>query len=179
MREFHKRMLWGTVPVFGRRVGIWVLALGIAVAGAGVAGAAQAATGEANLTVSQSLVVLGGNVTGASDAVFALSDDGTAFSTAASTWTGGRYAVNISLGNKLDKALTADLTVDAPQGIRVGVSGADGVAAVARMSDKTWKLVVSPNESDSIPDLSITVTVGETMAPGSYSMKMGLEQVAY
>lgn len=179
MDRLQKRMLWGSFSIFGRRVGVWVVALGIAMAGAGVAGAAQAAVGEANLVVSQSLQVLGGNVTGASEAVFTVSDDGTSFSTAASAWTGSRYNINIVLGNKLDKTVVANLTVDAPQGLRFRVAGADGVTGVAPLTDKTWKLVVAPNESDKTPDLTITVKVSETMPPGYYTIKMSLEQTAH
>ncbi|MBI2917796.1 MAG: hypothetical protein HYY01_07345 [Chloroflexi bacterium] len=175
----HAALLRGTITVFGRRVGVWAVALGMAIAAAGVTGAAQAAVGDANLVVSQALLVLSGNVTGASEAVFTVSDDGTSFSTAASAWTGSRYHINIALGNRSDSTLVADLTVDAPEGLSIRVAGADGVTGVAPFGEKTWKLVVAPTESDHTPDLTITVKVSETMPPGFYTIKMNLDQAEY
>lgn len=159
---------------------------------AGAGAAAQAAAGDVKITgepsglsgsmdvtVAQGLTIVGGSMTGVAAGRVITSDDGTVFMAPAEVFTGDRFTVNIALGNKSERALEAQITVEAPEGMRVEVKGSDGAAGVVRTANNTWTFRLAGAETDEIPDLAITVSVSGTTELGAHPMKIAIEPLKW
>ena len=162
---------------FNRKYALILLSLFLVMAGAGVASDAIAGdtTGELDITASQALTVIGGSVTGAEGGRVIVDEDGFAFKAPSQVYTGDRFSIELALGNRSNKPLELQTTIEAPPGFRVDVKTSDGASGAIRTGTDTWLLTICAGEADMEPDLSINISVSGAIQPGFYSLGCVIE----
>ena len=173
----------------GRNFLIILATLLLVMASAGIAGQAvagdvenvpvapQAGSAEINVKTKQALSVVGGSVTGANGYIF-VNDDNTAFKAPAEVYTGDRFNINLAIGNSSQNPLDCQITVSSTEGFTLDVRGSNGASNVVRLGTDTWAFRLDANESDDVPDLTITVAVS-TATPGNYNLGCVIEALTF
>ncbi|MBI2916538.1 MAG: hypothetical protein HYY01_00965 [Chloroflexi bacterium] len=158
---------------------VWTLGLAVmlvaAVAGQAVgpvlSGSIQ---GRAGVVVSQTIVLSGPpTISGASDAVGTMNDEGTAFTVAIETHVGQQQVVTLPLANASGKTANGILELNVPAAIDVEVNSAGGVDE-AQFSRNTWLFTVTTSGGN----LLVTIESKDDAAPGFYSISGRIVQVS-
>lgn len=140
---------------------------------------AMAASGAVDVAANSSLSVIGGSVVGAEAGTVIASEDGTSFKAPAQVSTGDQFAVHLTLANKSQSRLDAEITISAPEGLTMSLRGMDGAHGVVQTGPNTWVFSLDGNENDEEPDLAVTVAVGDVVAPGFYGLKCSIEPLGF
>ena len=167
----------GKVLILGKSLPVWVIAVALIVATAGAAAGtvlSGAVAGQVSTTVSQSLSINSGSISGADNAIFTVSDDGTEFSAAAEINNGDKYTIELVLGNASTDTATFELSLAGPKDVGLSASGEATKVQAVRISATTWKGSVVAGSGK----LTITVAAADDMDPGFYSIEGSIRQVS-
>ncbi len=136
-------------------------------------------TGEASVTISQALVVLGGSTGGASEGPVYTNDEGTSFKVGAQVHPGEKFTISLSLGNKTQQPFDSMITVSGPEDILVEVEGKDGASGVMLLTPGSWAFRLDAGESDAEPDVVITAAVRSTARPTKHELQFAIEPLTF
>ena len=172
----------GKIQILGRSLPAWVIAVALIVATAGAAAGtvlSGAVAGQVSTSVSQSLSIDSGSVTGADNAIFTVSDNGTNFSAAAEINNGDQYTIALVLQNGSSQSAVFELTLVGPRDVGLSVAGSAAAGSkvdvrAVRTRATTWKGSIASGNGD----LTITVAAADDMDPGYYSINGSIKQVS-
>jgi hypothetical protein len=132
--------------------------------------------GSAGLTITQSLTLRMGTVTGG-DGLVTTNDDGTRFTIAVESQVGSTFTISMALCNKSNNPLVGQL--DLHPALNISVSKADDISGIGRVGQTSWKFNMDSACDDFTPDLIITISIPGDMAPGFGSITGTIRQVAF
>jgi hypothetical protein len=132
--------------------------------------------GSAGLTITQSLTLRMGTVTGG-DGLVTTNDDGTRFTIAVESQVGSTFTISMALCNKSNNPLVGQL--DLQPALNINVSKADDITGIGRVGQTSWKFNMDSACDDFTPDLIITISIPGNVAPGFGGITGTIRQVAF